>query len=144
MISTLHFQLFAAHTRFRWTFMENVRRAFPHIQPGQSKVLEFLHDVGEASQHEIADACYIEPPTMSVMLVKMEADGVIVRAKAEDNNRTIRVHLTPRGRRIAKRCVEILNETEAAFFASVTPAERETLRTILFKICRPLRERERE
>ena len=112
MIHTLHFQLLAAHTLFQRTFLKNIRSVYPDLLPGQPKVIDFLMRTPSAFQREIADACLLEPPTLSLILRKMERAGLVIRKKTPDNRKNSAVRLTAKGKRIGKKILELFEETE--------------------------------
>lgn len=112
MIHTLHFQLLAAHTLFQRTFLKNIRKVYPDLLPGQPKVIDFLMRTPSACQREIADACLLEPPTLSLILRKMERAGLVIRGKTPDNRKNSTVRLTAKGKRIGKKILELFEETE--------------------------------
>ena len=112
MIHTLHFQLLAAHTLFQRTFLKYIRRVYPDLLPGQPKVIDFLMRTPSACQREIADACLLEPPTLSLILRRMERAGLVIREKTPDNRKSSAVRLTSKGKQIGEKVLELFEETE--------------------------------
>lgn len=49
------------------------------LSPGQPKILHYLLNHDGCMQRELADACDIEPATVSRLLDKMEEDGLVRR-----------------------------------------------------------------
>ena len=136
MIHTLHFQLLAAHTLFQRTFLKHIHRVYPDLLPGQPKVIDFLMRTPSACQREIADACLLEPPTLSLILRKMERAGLVIRKKTPDNRKNSAVRLTAKGKRIGKKILELFEETEQRLCRGLHENERETLSGALLAICR--------
>ena len=135
MNKTLHFQLLAAHTYFQRVFLKRLQDIYPDILPGQPKVIDFLMYQKHAYQKEIADACLIEPPTLSLILEKMERVGLISRQKSIFNNKNIVVQLTEKGESVGRKAQEIFLETEKDFCKNLSPEESEMLPSLLQKIC---------
>ena len=135
MNTTLHFQLLAAHTYFQRVFLKRLQDIYQDILPGQPKVIDFLMCQKHAYQKEIADACLIEPPTLSLILEKMERVGLISRQKSIFNNKNIVVQLTEKGESVGRKAQEIFLETEKDFCKNLSQEESEMLPSLLQKIC---------
>lgn len=135
MNRTLHFQLLAVHTYFQRVFLKRLQTIYPDILPGQPKVIDFLMYQGKAYQKEIADGCLIEPPTLSLILEKMERVGLISRQKSIFNNKNIVVQLTEKGESVGRKAQEIFLETEKDFCKNLSQEESEMLPSLLQKIC---------
>ena len=135
MNKTLHFQLLAAHTYFQRVFLKRLQDIYPDILPGQPKVIDFLMYQKHAYQKEIADACLIEPPTLSLILEKMERVGLIFRQKSIFNNKNIVVQLTEKGESVGRKAQEIFLETERDFCKNLSAEESALLPRLLQKIC---------
>ena len=135
MNKTLHFQLLAAHTYFQRVFLKRLQDIYQDILPGQPKVIDFLMYQKHAYQKEIADACLIEPPTLSLILEKMERVGLISRQKSIFNNKNIVVQLTEKGESVGRKAQEIFLETEKDFCKNLSQKESTILPKLLQKIC---------
>lgn len=135
MKDSLHYQLLAAHTYFQKTFLKRVQAVYPELMPGQPKVIDFLMYQKKAYQKEIADACLIEPPTLSLILEKMERAGLIFREKSLANNKNVVVTLSEKGKTIGRTAQEIFLETEKDFCRTLSADESAMLPIILQKIC---------
>lgn len=135
MKNTLHFQFLAVQTYFQRVFLKRLQTIYPDILPGQPKVIDFLMYRKKAYQKEIADACLIEAPTLSLILEKMERAGLICRKKNLENNKNIIVQLTGKGETAGRKAQEIFLETEKDFCKNLSPEESEILPVLLQKIC---------
>lgn len=109
------------------------RAAALGLSPGQPKILEFLAAQGEHEQKAIADYCEIEPATVSSILTRMEAVGLVTRRNRPGNRRSLYVSLTPRGQELAGALNGIFAEAEAQITAGLTAEERQTLTGLLEK-----------
>ncbi|MFY9380916.1 MAG: MarR family winged helix-turn-helix transcriptional regulator [Eubacteriales bacterium] len=90
------------------------------------------------SQLEIAHATHLKPPTISVTLQKMEADGLVVRYVDRNDMRTTRVYLTEKGRDINRRVQSHIRAVDEIATSGLTEEEMESLYKILSKIRRNL------
>lgn len=68
------------------------------LSVGQPKILSFLTRHNGCMQKDLATLCDIEPATISRLLDKMEADGLITRTAVEGNKRAVSISLTEQGR----------------------------------------------
>ena len=116
-------------------FSLRLQDIYQDILPGQPKVIDFLMYQKHAYQKEIADACLIEPPTLSLILEKMERVGLISRQKSIFNNKNIVVQLTEKGESVGRKAQEIFLETEKDFCKNLSQEESEMLPSLLQKIC---------
>ncbi len=93
------------------------------LSTGQPKVLAYLKSHEGQSQKEIARACLLEPGSLTVLLKRMEAQGLIERRLCGGDRKTRRIYLTEQGRSLAERAVECFYEVEALAFEGVSDEE---------------------
>lgn len=67
------------------------------VPPGQAMCLRALAREDGLSQRELAQRLHVAGPTVSVMLGKMEAAGVVTRRPDEHDQRLTRVYVTDAG-----------------------------------------------
>jgi len=110
--------------------VENFRRAahlnrqmFTHIvgfekpgHPGRAIMLLLLGSEADGmTQRQVAEMLRVSAPTVTVMLQKMEAHGLIERWTDEEDQRLTRIRMTPKGRdtseRISGRYHEFIDAT---------------------------------
>jgi DNA-binding MarR family transcriptional regulator len=72
------------------------------LYPGQEFVIMELAARGPAIQARIADAIGSEPPSVTLMVRKLEAAGYVQRSPASGDRRTTTVELTAAGRQLAE------------------------------------------
>src|SRR6187401_2277157 len=70
------------------------------VHLGQEMLLFQLCEEDGATQSEIADCICVEPPTVTKMLQRMEAAGLIERRQDSQDARVSRVYLTAKGREL--------------------------------------------
>lgn len=67
------------------------------IHPGQYRLLELLHNSQGLSQHEIARKLIIKPSTLTIMLRRLERDGLVTKERDPNDKRIFRIYLSPQG-----------------------------------------------
>lgn len=73
----------------------------------QYLVMLALWERSPRTARDIADALYLEPPTLSPLLKRLEAIGYVTRARNPENERELRVELTERGRALREGAMEV-------------------------------------
>ena len=73
-------------TRLHSAYVER-RLARWGIHSGQGSIISALGFLGPCSQKELADFRQVSPATISVMLGRMEAKGLITRVPAEEGGK---------------------------------------------------------
>ena len=94
------------------------------VSTGQPKVLGFLKSHEGRAQKEIAAACMIEPGSLTVLLNRMEKQGMIERRFCDGNRRTHFIYLTEYGRELAQKVVEQFYAVEEYAFRGIPEEER--------------------
>lgn len=139
MKESLHYLLMSDHLLFQKSLLVSIKDT--DLTPGQPKILDYLlyHDC--AVQKEIAEACHIEPATITSVLLGMENKGLIVRKNINGNRRSLYVCLTDKGKALAKQ-VELQFETiEEKALLGFSNSEREMLTIFLTKMNENLTEK---
>ena len=114
------------------------------LSPGQPKILDMLALHGSGSQRELADLCAIEPATVSRLLDKMEADGLITRGPAPGCRRSSLVELTELGRARREAFQTVRAGVERRELAGFSPEEERLLRGLLTRLYQNLTTEEKE
>ncbi|MBW4041572.1 MAG: MarR family transcriptional regulator [Acidobacteria bacterium] len=73
----------------------------------QYLVMLALWERSPRTARDIADALYLEPPTLSPLLKRLEAIGCLTRSRNPDNERELRIELTEHGRTLRRRAEEV-------------------------------------
>ena len=81
------------------------------LSDGQPKVLGHLLDHEGISQKELAESCHVRPATMTALLRKMLADGLVYRQSlhAANGKRVFGIFLTDAGRELAEKVTQVLD-----------------------------------
>jgi DNA-binding MarR family transcriptional regulator len=87
------------------------------LHPGQEAVLLLLDAHGPQSQVQLAAGAGCEPPSVTVMVRKLEAAGLISRQPSSHDARAVMVELTEQGRALIPRLkalwIELAEQTVA-------------------------------
>ena len=113
----------------------NTRALAPFgIDPRELGILLVIASHEPGSQQQAAQRLGIDRTSMVARLDALEDKGLVSRhPHAEDRRRNV-VELTVTGRDIVKQATEATERAEAAFLASLTPQEGESLRAALQSI----------
>jgi homoprotocatechuate degradation regulator HpaR len=68
----------------------------------QWRVLRALNDLGELTAAGLAQECAILAPSMTRILRRLTADGLLRATRSRDDQREVRVRLTPKGQRLVE------------------------------------------
>jgi len=103
-------------------------------QPGARLVLSFLAVSDGKSQKELVELTHLRAPTVSVILQKMEDEGIARRRRNPEDKRELRVYLTEYGREVDRNGIAKIKQTDALALEGLSPQEIETLMTLLGKM----------
>lgn len=103
------------------------------------KVVDFsvlclvAHNPGITSR-QLSDTLSVLPPNLVGLIATLERRGLIERRPHPSDGRAMGVHLTPAGAKLTARAERTAVQLELDATARLTPAERETLISLLQKI----------
>lgn len=129
MDDTFHYLLMATHLTLQRQLLDRLKGT--GLTVGQPKVLDYLRNHNGASQKEIAKACHIEPGSLSVLLGRMEDQGLLHRQAPAGNRRTLQVFLTETGTARMEQVTQAFTALEAQAFRNIAPEDRATLSRVL-------------
>ena len=101
-------------------------------QRGQRRILDILACHPDMSQKALQQQLEIKPGSMSEIMTKLEAKGLICREKDERDHRRMMIRLTEAGRREAQEHREEPQDEE--IFQVLTREEKLQLRELLTKL----------
>ncbi len=119
---------------FRNRRREEDRHEGVMTQHGAHLVLSMLAINDGINQLELVKATHLRPPTVSVILRRMEAEGIVERRGSEKDKRSICVYLTEAGRALDKENIESIKQIDADALRSITEEEFDTLMVLLSRI----------
>ena len=103
-------------------------------QPGARLVLAFLAHNDGITQRMLVDKTHLKAPTVSVILRKMESEGMAHLCKNPDDKRETRVYLTEYGREVESKGIAKIKETDSLALEGLDEAEYETLMRLLGRV----------
>ena len=101
------------------------------LHPGQEALLMELWDQDGRTQANLAAALGVEPPTVTKMLQRMENAGLVDRRPDKTDRRAIRVHLTPKGRRLKGKVDKLWVELQDRTVEGLSDRQQSSLRSLL-------------
>lgn len=119
---------------FRWKMRERECGEGVMSQPGAHLVLSVLAIHDGIHQLELVRQTHLRPPTVSVILKKMEAEGLVVRKSDPDDLRAIRVYLTDAGRALDRENIERIRKLDSLAMQELNQEEIDVLMGLLPKI----------
>lgn len=125
METSFHYLIMANQALFQKRLLDRLRGT--GLTLGQPKVLDYLGNHDGASQKEIAGACHIEAGSLTVLLGRMEGQGMVRRESPPGDRRTLQVFLTSDGWRLQRKVSQAMEELEQEFLAPLDSAQRELL-----------------
>ncbi|WP_277207563.1 MarR family winged helix-turn-helix transcriptional regulator [Isoptericola croceus] len=108
--------------------------AGPGLSNVQFGVLNVLHRTGGASQRELCDALDLDRSTVAGLVARLEARGLVERARTSADRRRNLVRLTGAGTAELRRFVPHAAAVDASLTAGLTEEEKVTLRQLLTRI----------
>jgi MarR family transcriptional regulator, organic hydroperoxide resistance regulator len=104
------------------------------LHVGQEMVLVELWEQDGLRGGELAERLGVEPPTVTKMLRRLEACGLLERRRDPSDARSFRVYLTQKGRELEGPVARCWEEVEEKTLAGMTAGERKTFHRLLTKI----------
>lgn len=104
------------------------------LKAGQTGVLFVLDNEGTLSQREIAGKMCVKPPSMTVMLQKMEKNGFVTRNPDKEDQRIIRITLTDKGKNCVGEIRAALARMEEKMFDGFSREEQILARRFLLQM----------
>ena len=128
----------------KWLAKELASAGLRGLAPSHGDMLACLFWNGEASMRELADFAHRTRPTMTVLVDKMEALGLVSRRKSESDTRSQIVSLTPQGEALRPAFEEISRRFVAMLYDGVSEKEALAAEKTLSKILSNLETRQTE
>ena len=101
----------------------------------QYLVLLVLWEQDDITVSAVGERLFLDSGTLTPLLKRLETQGILVRRRDAEDERAVRVSLTPAGRRLRRKAEGVASGVACAI--GVTPSEiaalREALRKILFR-----------
>ena len=103
-------------------------------QPGAGLILSYLAIGDDITQLDLVNATHLKAPTVSIILKKMEEEGIVHREADKHDLRAMRVFLTDYGRELDAANIANIKELDAMALDGISESEQATLMLLLTKI----------
>ena len=103
-------------------------------QPGAHLVLAFLATGDGTTQLELVRSTHLKAPTISLILKKMEDEGIVRREADKNDGRAVRVFLTEHGKSIDREHIKLIKTIDARALSGLSDEECNTLMQLLTKV----------
>lgn len=97
----------------------------------RERMLRLLAERGEMPQADFVRLLDLRSASVSEQLGKLEAQGLVVRRRSEQDRRGVTIELSEQGRELAQ---AICGRDSEGAFGALDEAERETLKALLEKL----------
>lgn len=98
------------------------------IRPGQAVCLWFINQNAGISQRDLAEKIHVAPPTVTLMLQKLEKAGLIMRKEDSHDQRLSHTYLTDAGIESLNILNEILSEIINTSLGGLSSEEQSNLK----------------
>lgn len=98
------------------------------------RALSVLHRHGDLPVGALSELTSINLSTLSRLVGRMDAKGLVLRRRDDADSRTVNIHLTPEGKRATEDLIPKAVALEARATAGLSRSEVETLRRLLPRI----------
>lgn len=114
-----------------------------NLTEGQPKVLSILRDIEGCQQKELAEACHVEPATMTSLLRNMEQSMLIFKEQQQlpGGKRAFRIFLTEYGKQVSDEVIKIVEDLEQVSFQGFTKEEIDTFLELFSRVSKNLEEK---
>ena len=119
---------------FRFRMREQEGNEGVMSQPGAHLVLSVLAIHDGIHQRELVRLTHLRPPTVSVILQRMEAEGLVESHSDPTDGRARLVSLSEAGRRLDRQNIEKIRSLDALALAGLSGEEIDALMAILPRI----------
>jgi len=100
----------------------------------QGMVLNFLHNNDHVTSSELGKKTMLDSATLTGILDRLEATGLLERKQHPDDRRAILVCLTEDGLKMTHKLYPLLKEANREFLQGLSAEEQATLRRLLTNI----------
>ena len=102
----------------------------------QGMVICFLYDHDHLTSSELGKKADLDSATLTGVLDRLEVGGFVERRQNPEDRRSIRIHLTEKGRTTGEKVAKLMEEANAEFLRGFNASEEVALRSLLNRIRR--------
>lgn len=100
----------------------------------QAMVIGFLHDGDRITSGELGKKSDLDSATLTGILDRLEAAGLIARKGDPNDRRAIQIHLTEKGRKTAEEATRMIEKANLEFLTPFSRSEKDELMRLMMKI----------
>ena len=104
------------------------------LTPAQAGILNCVFEQEKITPKEIGQLLVLEAPTVSGILNKMQAQGLITRMTDETNRRIVWVEATAKGKALQHEIEKAMATLNQEVLKEFTPIEQKTIKVLLAKL----------
>jgi len=104
------------------------------VTPGQYAVLKCLWDQNGQTAKQLAERLFLDSSSVTGILDRMEAKGLIEKHADPKDRRALQVLLTEKGRELEKPLSKVIEKANKKALRNLDEIQSESLRELLFKI----------
>jgi MarR family transcriptional regulator, organic hydroperoxide resistance regulator len=105
-----------------------------NITSVQAMVLGFLDDEDRITSSELGKRTELDSATLTGILDRLEVAGFIERKGNPDDRRSIRIHLTQKGKAMSREATRVIAEANTEFLQLLTEQQKRDLHGIITKL----------
>lgn len=114
-----------------------VERGIP-FNPGQGRILFALLQEEGVPIQTLSERTSLSPSTLTSMLDRMEADGLVERGRSPEDRRAVIVRLGKKARHLRDEYLAVSEEMTEIFYEGVAPEERGAFEATLGRLLQNL------
>lgn len=104
------------------------------IHPGQVALLMQLRNQDGLSQKELVERLYVKAPTVTMMIKRMERNGLLYRRQSQEDRRIFYVHITEKGLLVLEQVQKLIQQLEQESLQGFTQEEQLLFRRLLLQM----------
>ncbi|MEZ5649468.1 MAG: MarR family transcriptional regulator [Burkholderiaceae bacterium] len=108
------------------------------LRPVEFTLLSRLASHGALTAKALAEVLAVRAPNLTPVLERLSERGLIQRERNRDDRRSVLIRLSPAGRRLQKRAMEVSHTMEREALGGLAPAERERFLQLAWRIVAPV------
>ena len=97
----------------------------------QTMILGFLDQEDQMTSSELGKRAELDSATLTGILDRLETAGFIERKGNPDDRRSIRIHLTKKGKAMAREATHVIAEANKEFLQVLTEEQKRNLHSII-------------
>ena len=97
-----------------------------NMNPTRLGILLALADQDGVIMSKLGQRLFLEKSTMTGVIDKMEADGLVERRSDQTDRRALRIYLTPKAKRLNERILKIIDKAYQDLRGHLTPQDLAT------------------